>query len=328
MTVVAGPALAVAISRAGGLGFIGPSFKHEDTIANLEETSSLVQELRASAAFGEKPAPNSQLPVGLAFLLWKDDADAAATAVGQFKPCAVWLYAPRQSWELDEWSRKIRAAAPDTQIWIQIGTVREAKALLQSPERPDVIVVQGTEAGGHGRARDGMGLMALLPEVADVMATSGIPLLAAGGIADGRGVAAAMCLGASGAVMGTRFIASREARIPRGYQDEIVRVSDSGASTARTLLYNHLQGTYAWPEAYDPRVVINKSFTDHQEGKPFDQLKTLFEESVKLGDGGWGPEGRRATYAGASVGLIHEVKDAMDIVRDARNGALERIGSL
>lgn len=329
MSVSAGPKLAVAVSRAGGLGFIGPGANTQDMVADLEEASSLIQEVRASSPiFNKISTATPILPVGVGFLLWKDDVDIAATAIKKFKPCAAWLYAPRQSQELQDWSRRIRDASPHTQIWIQIGTLGEAKSLLMGPEQPDVVVVQGSEAGGHGRARDGMGLISLLPEVADAMAGSQIPLVAAGGIADGRGIAAAMCLGASGVVMGTRFLASHEARLGRGYQDEVVRASDGAVSTTRTLLYNHLRGVYGWPAEYSPRMVINKSFVEHQEGKPFEELKSLHDEASKSGDSGWGPEGRRATYAGASVGLIHEVKPASDIIRDVQKNALERIHSL
>lgn len=332
MRVMSGPALAVAVSRAGGLGFIGPAANTPDIAVNLEEASALVDKARlspSSPASNLFPPANSCLPVGIGFQLWADDVDAAVANVERFKPCAAWLFAPREGpEELETWSRRIRRACPKTQIWIQIGTLGEARGLLQSSEKPDVVVVQGAEAGGHGRARDGMGIMTLLPEVADAMASSGIPLLAAGGIADGRGAAAALCLGASGAVMGTRFLASSEARISKGYQNEILRASDGAVSTTRTLLYNHLRGTFGWPAEYQPRTIINKSFLDHQAGVPFEDLKRHHDEAAKMGDSGWGPEGRLATYAGASVGLIHGVKAAGDIVREVQSDALERIRSV
>lgn len=326
MRVMSGPALALAVSRAGGLGFIGPRIKTQDTAVDLEEASTLIDQVRASSSvFNAMPSEPPLLPVGIGFQLWGDDINVAVANVEKFKPCAAWLYAPRELKEFDDWSRRIRQVSPQTQIWIQIGTLWEAKQLLTSPEKPDVVVVQGSESGGHGRANDGMGIMALLPEIADAMASSQIPLLAAGGIADGRGAAAALCLGASGVVMGTRFLAASEARISRGYQNEVVRASDGAASTTRTLLYNHLRGTYGWPAEYSPRTIINRSFVEHQAGCTFEDLKKLHDEALKMGDSGWGPEGRLATYAGASVGLIHDVKDAEDIVRDVRRDALERI---
>lgn len=330
MRVMSGPALAVAVSRAGGLGFIGPAANTQDIGINLEEASKLVNNARTSSSSSNVfPSANSCLPVGIGFQLWTDDVNAAVASIERFRPCAAWLFAPREGpAELEAWSRQIRRASPETQIWIQIGTLGEARALLQLSEKPDVVVVQGAEAGGHGRARDGMGLMTLLPEVADAMASSRIPLLAAGGIADGRGAAAALCLGASGAVMGTRFLASSEARISKGYQNEIVRASDGAVATTRTLLYNHLRGTFGWPTEYQPRTIINKSFLEHQEGVPFEELKKRHDEAAKTGDSGWGPEGRLATYAGTSVGLIHGVKAAGDIVREVHSDALEKIRSV
>lgn len=328
MRVMSGPALALAVSQAGGLGFIGPGAKTQDTEVDLEQASKLVQQIPASSVFNKLSPTNSVLPVGIGYQLWGDDIDIAVSAIGRFKPCAAWLYAPKNSLkEFDDWSRRIRQASPETQIWIQIGTLKEAKQLLTNSEKPDVLVIQGAESGGHGRAKDGMGLMALFPEIADAMEGSQIPLLAAGGIADGRGVSAALCLGASGVVMGTRFLAANEARISRGYQNEIVRASDGAASTTRTLLYNHLRGTFGWPAEYSPRTIINKSFIEHQAGCAFDDLKVLHDKAVKNGDSAWGPEGRVATYAGASIGLIHDVADAGDIVRELQKDAVKRIQS-
>lgn len=330
MRVMSGPALATAVSRAGGLGFIGPGIQTKDIGVDLEEATALITKARiSSSVFDALPAANALLPVGVGFQLWGDDINVAAATVEKFKPCAAWLYAPAHGQtELDEWSRRIRRASPQTQIWIQIGTLAEAKQLLRSSEKPDVVVVQGAESGGHGRTSDGLGLLTLFPEVADALAGSQIPLLAAGGIADGRGVAATLGLGASGVAMGTRFLASNEARISRGYQNEILRASDGATSTTRTLLYNHLRGTFGWPTGYSPRTVINKSYVEHQAGTPFEELKKRHDAAAKMGDQGWGPEGRLATYAGASVGLIHELKNAEDIVRDVQKDAVQRIQAL
>ncbi|KAL1845781.1 hypothetical protein Plec18167_004978 [Paecilomyces lecythidis] len=328
MRVFAGPALATAISASGGLGFIGPNVKTQDTLKDLEEATEIFKKSHGSSSprFGNLPKAYNLLPVGVGFQLWSDDIEIATEGIRRFRPSAAWLYAPRNGQrDLDLWSDRLRAASPDTQIWVQIGTLREAKELLQSPQKPDGIVVQGVEAGGHGH-RDGIGLITLLPEIADVAEGSGIPLFAAGGITDTRGAAAALCLGTSGIVMGTRFLASYEARISKGYQREIIRAEDGGINTVRTLLYNHLRGTTGWPDPYVPRGIINKSWLDHKEGVPFDELKKLHDKAAKAGDEGWGPEGRLATYAGASIGLIHEVRGASEIVNGIRNGLLKVFG--
>ena len=330
MRVMSGPALACEVSQAGGLGFIGPGVKTTDTGVDLEEASSLLRKARASSSIFEKlTSTNTLLPVGVGFQLWGDNINEAVATVEKYKPCAAWLYAPKEGQaDFDNWSHQIRRVSPQTQIWIQIGTLAEAKELLRASDRPDVIVIQGAEAGGHGRANDGMGIMTLFPEVADALADSQMSLVAAGGIADGRGVAAALCLGASGVAMGTRFLAANEARISKGYQNEVLRASDGAVSTTRTLLYNHLRGTFGWPPEYSPRTIINKSFEEHLAGKPFEELKRLHDEAAKAGVAGWGPEGRLATYAGASVGLIHDLASAEDIVRRVRREAIEIIRSL
>ncbi|KAJ5278982.1 hypothetical protein N7478_004354 [Penicillium angulare] len=327
MRVFSGPALAVAVSRAGGLGFIGPGVKTKDVGVDLEEASALIEKARASTtAFNFLSSATPSLPIGVGFQLWGDDLNTAVASIEKFKPCAVWLFAPKDGPnDFDQWSRKIRQVSPEIKIWIQIGTLGEAKQLLQISEKPDVIVVQGAESGGHGRAADGMGIMSLFPEIADAIATSQIPLVAAGGIADGRGTAAALCLGASGVAMGTRFLASNEARISQGYQNEVVRASDGAANTTRTLLYNHLRGTFGWPAEYSPRTIINKSYIEHQGGVAFDELKRLHDEALKAGDDGWGPNGRLATYAGASIGLINNVASVADIVRGVQEDTVKRI---
>lgn len=341
MRVMSGPALAVSVSRAGGLGFIGPGAKTQDTMTDLQEATSLLKSPAPQTPSISSPTlPSTPLPVGVGFQLWSDDLDTAVRAIQQYQPCAAWLFAPQSTQELQAWIRRIRDAAPKTQIWVQIGTVGEAREILQATSsssststHPDVLVIQGAEAGGHGRATDGIGLMTLLPEVADLVSslsssTAKIPIFAAGGIADGRGASAALCLGASGVVMGTRFLASDEARISKGYQNEIVRANDGASCTTRTLLYNHLRGTFGWPAQYSPRGVTNLSWEEYQAGKPFEELKRLHDEALGMGDEGWGPQGRLATYAGASVGLVKEVKGAGRIVEEIRREVAGRFGGL
>lgn len=318
MRVMAGPHLALAVSRAGGLGFIGPGAKPEDTATDLVTTRTL---LDGSNTFPPPYQSGGKLPVGVGFQLWNGDLHHAAQAVKQHHPCAAWLFAPGHGQTLDNWTAVLREAAPGIHIWHQIGTLQESIEALNSAHPPDVLVVQGAEAGGHGRATDSMGLVALFPEIADKIRGSQISLIAAGGIADGRGVAAALALGADGVAMGTRFLASTEARISKGYQDEIVRASDAAKTTTRTQLYNHLRGTMGWPEQWSPRGIVNKSWHEHQAGVVFEELRTRHDEAAKSGDEGWGPEGRLATYAGAAIGLVHCVEDAGVLVHRLQDDA-------
>ena len=125
------------------------------------------------------------------------------------------------------------------------GTVSEAVEVAKTGH-PDVIVVQGADGGRHG-LQHRPGIISLLPEVCDALNREGpveIPVMAAGGIMDGRGAAAALTLGASGVCLGTRFLACEEATVMKGYQDEVLRVSDGGVSTVATTVYDLVRAIY------------------------------------------------------------------------------------
>ena len=210
-----------------------------------------------------------------------------------------------------------------------MGSVSDAVKAARSKIPPDVLVLQGIDAGGHGLAR-AASIVSLVPEVADALAeldlVKDIPIVAAGGIADGRGVAAALGLGAMGAVMGTRFLAAEEAKVARGYQADVVRTTDGGQNTVRTTLYDELAGRTNWPREYDGRNVVNGSWVDRESGLGYEENKIRYEEATKKGD-----EGRMTSYVGSAVGLVREVSKAEDIVRNTREEArcaLGRVNSL
>jgi nitronate monooxygenase len=323
MLAISGPALAVAVSKAGGLGFIGPGPKPTDLDGYLTQASSLISQSQIASS-------QSTLPIGVGFQTWNGDLSIASETIRKFKPSAAWLFAPRYGQvELDDWARAIRAASPSTRIWIQIASVGDAMAAADSKEKPDVIVVQGTDAGGHSR-KNGAGIVTLLPEVCDTLSkrplrSNSIPLIAAGGIIDSRGVAAALSLGAAGAAMGTRFLASKDAVINPGHQRHVLKASDGGQNTVRTQLYNHLRGTMNWPEPFNARGLINQSWRDHEAGVPFERNKELYAKATNMGRRGWGPDGRMATYAGTGVGLVNAILPAGDIVREVRDGVRDTL---
>lgn len=320
MKNISGPELAVAISEAGGLGFIGPGNKTADLESHLDEASSLISASSQLCQF----ASQSRLPIGVGFQTWNGDLPTASRILSA-KPAAVaWLFAPRHGQqELDEWAREIRKSSPGTQIWIQVASVAHALDAVGGTSPPDVLVVQGTDAGGHSLTQ-GAGIITLLPEVSDalsaVQSAKDIPIIAAGGIIDSRGAAAAFALGASGVNMGTRFLASTEARINPGYQRHVISASDGGQTTVRTQLYNHLRGLTTWPAPFDARGLINQSWRDHQSGMPFEENAELHKKAVEKGQEAWGYNGRTATYAGTGIGLVKEVKSAGEIVKEVRGG--------
>lgn len=307
--------------RIGGIGFIGAGTDVSDLEQHLEHARKLL-----SQPTHPLPTTNSTLPIGVGFINWGAPLIHSIKLIERFRPAAVWFFAPASVEELCQWTEESRKASPETKVWVQIGSVKEALEVIEAA-KPDVLIVQGTDAGGHGQTR-GAGLTSLVPEVIDavdlLVAKKGIKaplMLAAGGIAEKRGAAAALVLGASGVVLGTRFLASAEANIAKGYQDEVLRSSDGGQSTVRTKVYDTLRGTTGWSKSYNGRSIINKSYTDAIAGMDEEENKKLYAMELDKGDAGWGVGGRMTGYASTAVGLINETKPAADIVREVRDGA-------
>ena len=319
MRLIALAPLAVAVSQAGGLGFIGAGSDWTDLAFHLEHAKAL---LLANNIKSEV------LPIGVGFINWGADFQLALDILANNIPAVAWFFAPERNQDLRRWSIEVRGVTQGrTKIWIQIGTVADAVEVANLCN-PDVLVVQGADAGGHGLER-GAGIITLLPEVADAMQAIGksnIELVAAGGIADGRGVAACLALGAEGVVMGTRFLASKEANIAKGYQDDVLKSSDGGVTTARSKVYDTLRGTTGWPHRYGGRGIINESYLDAVNGEVTDEMKRLYEEALTKGDEGWGEHGRLTAYAGTAIGLVHQVLPAHDIVFEVRSQALKLLG--
>ncbi|TAM60643.1 nitronate monooxygenase, partial [bacterium] len=223
MAVVSGGALAAAISDAGGLGFIGVGYADERWI---------------EAQF--QVAGKSR--VGIGFITWHLHQQPRRLDVAlAHKPAAVMFsfgdYAP--------FIERVKRAGAKVIVQVQtLAAAREAARL-----GADAIVAQGTEAGGHGASR---GTLPLVAAVVD--AVTPIPVVAAGGIADGRGLAATLMLGATGVMMGTRFYASAEAL---GSADAKARLlSGEGDATVRTTIFDRVRG-YAWPAPFTGRALTN-----------------------------------------------------------------------
>lgn len=320
MRLIALSNLACEISNAGGLGFIGAG----------NDASTLEDELKQSELALKVNGKDGILPVGVGFLLWAGDKllQDALPILERYVPAAVWLFAPEHPDQLAHWTKECRRVTNNkTKIWIQIGTVSEAFQAMKHCS-PDVLVVQGTDAGGHGLEKCA-GLITLLPEVDDTLSTCchhadfvKPALVAAGGIMEGRGVAAALALGAQGVVMGTRYLACPEANIAKGYQDAVLEASDGGVNTARGKLYDSLRGTTDWPAHYGGRSVLNESWHDAAKGMSFEENKRQYDEALKRGNQGWGGKARLTTYAGTGVGLVKCMKPAADVTREVREDGI------
>lgn len=336
MRVISTAPLAVAVSLAGGLGFIGAG-------TDLSTLESYCQEayasLRQSSSSTDRNGHNiGNLPIGIGVInhlaslpMLIDAISPSETNRNRPPPAAVWFFAPHHPSDLTAWSDAVRAVSyprgcVTPQIWVQAGSVSEAVESVLAT-RSDVLVLQGADAGGHG-LNSGASFITLIPEVQDELVElqrcgrlALVPhIIAAGGIMDGRGAAAAIALGAKGVCLGTRFLATPEAVVSNGYREEVVRASDGGLRTVRSRVYDALRGTNHWPERFGGRGVLNASW-DHWERygeEGMGENKQYYEKAMKEGDAGWGPQGRMTTYAGTGVGLIRQVKPAMAIVEEVR----------
>ena len=200
MSVYTSPQLAAAVSTAGALGSLGAWRRPPDQLR------SDLTELRAAT---DRPfAVNHVVP----------DLDADAFEITLDAQPALVSFALDDAGELMQ-----RVHDVGSLVMQQVTTVPQAEAAAASGA--DVIVAQGHEAGGYGGT---VTTLTLVPQVVDAVAP--IPVVAAGGIADGRGLAAALMLGASGANLGTRFLASREAPVGEGWKRAIVDAASDGWS--------------------------------------------------------------------------------------------------
>jgi len=280
MDVVADGTLAAAVSSAGGLGLIGGGYGDG---AWLE---------REFAAAG-----NTR--VGCGFITWSlAKQPALLDRALDHAPAAVML----SFGDATPFAAKIRAAG--AKLICQVQTLRQAQDAAGAGA--DVIVAQGTEAGGHGAAR---GTMTLVPEVADALPD--VPVIAAGGIADGRGLAAALMLGAEGVLMGTRFYASQEAAGHAEAKRRIVK--GTGDDTLRSIVFD-ISRRNVWPDPYNGRVMRNAHATKWF-GRETELMQNAEGEAARYARARDAADfDVAAVIAGEALGLIHDLPNAGEIV--------------
>lgn len=291
MGAVSGGRLAAAVTRAGGLGLLGPGYDDETWIAR-----------EFDAAEGTR--------VGIGFITWHlalhpERLDAALART----PAAVML----SFGDPAPFAERVREAG--VPLMIQVQDVRAA--VRAADLGADLIVAQGSEAGGHGAGR---GTFALVPAIADAVAPT--PVLAAGGVADGRGLAAAMMLGAAGALVGTRLYASEEAL---GHDNAKARLVDSGGDdTLRTRIFDIVRGL-DWPAPYTGRAIRN-AFADTWHGREDSldaapaEVRDDYRKAAKAGD-----TRTAVVWASEAIDLIRDLRPAGDIVRDMARDAASRL---
>lgn len=278
----AGGALAAAVSRGGGLGLLG---------AGNGDRGWLDREVAIVTA-------GTANPWGIGFLTWAIDAGVIEHAL-EHRPAAVMLSFGDPS----PFAERIRRAG--ALLIIQATDRDEARRAVDLGA--DVIVAQGTEAGGHG-ARRGRSTLPFVPVVVDLAAP--VPVLAAGGIADGRGVAAALALGAAGALIGTRFQATAETLADPSITKAIVEAR--GEDTERSSVLDVARGS-RWPAKYTART-LGHPLLDRWRGREAElaadaEAKEAYRDAVARGELPPLP-----TWAGESVDLIDDLPPAAGLV--------------
>ena len=279
MGAISGGRLAAAVTRAGGLGFVGPGYHDLEWI-----------DRELDAAQGER--------VGVGFITWHLTRDPQRlTRTLARRPAAVMLSFGDAAPFVDE----IRRSGALLFIQVQtLGAAREALAL-----GVDVLVAQGTEAGGHGAER---ALFPLLPAVVDIAGT--VPVVAAGGVSDGRGLAAALTLGAAGALLGTRFYAAKESLAHPRARARLIAAS--GDDTLRTRVFDIVRNL-DWPAPFTGRAVQN-GFTRTWHGRESELAKASAEGSRYAAANAGGDYDTAVLWAGEGADFVTEVEPAAQIV--------------
>ncbi|WP_439576562.1 NAD(P)H-dependent flavin oxidoreductase [Elioraea sp.] len=293
MAGISGGALAAAVSRAGGLGLLGGGYGNR---------AWLTREL---AAAGNEA-------IGIGFITWSLARDPSLLALAlDHAPRAIMLsfgaIAPFMP------TLKRRGVA----VIVQVQTLEGARRALA--EGADVIVAQGTEAGGHGGAR---ATLPLVPAIADIAGT--VPVVAAGGIADGRGLAAALMLGAAGVLCGTVFYASTESLAHVNAKS--AAVAGSGDATLRSSIFDIARG-FDWPADWNLRTLHN-AFTRRWQGNEPGLARSMaaerahYDRASEAGDVSTAP-----VIVGEAVDLVGAVVPAGEILRAMVTEAEARLRS-
>jgi nitronate monooxygenase len=286
MAFAAGGNLAASVARGGGLGLIGGGY------GDLEW-------IREQYQIAGDPR------VGVGLITWAlDNNPSLLDDVLALEPSAVFL----SFGDPGPFADKIRDAG--VPLICQVQTMKDAQRAIDAGA--DIVVAQGAEAGGHGESR---GLLPLLTELADHIARHNlkIPLVAAGGISDGRGLVAALALGADGIVMGTRYWASPEALVYPGLQSEVL--TSTGDETLRSHVFDVIRGL-KWPTRYTTRSYKNAFLEAWHE-----KIDTLRNDAETV-RASWGAalEKRDTSvmpaFVGEGIGSIHEVVPASEIAKD------------
>jgi nitronate monooxygenase len=283
MDCVADGRLVAAVDLAGGFGILGGGYGEQKW---LERELDVLARLKAR--------------FGVGFITWSMAKNPRLLDLAlERRPAAIMLSFGSPAPFADRIKRS------DAIFICQVQSI--ALAIEAAAAGADILIAQGTEAGGHGAAR---GLFTLLPEIVDAVGGR-IPVVAAGGIADGRGLAAALILGASGVLMGTRFYASQEAAGTLAAKERIQKAT--GDDTLRSVVFD-IARRNVWPAPFTGRCLRNL-FAERWYGREIELMRHLDEESAKYAAAREAGEfDIAAVIAGEAAGLIKDIPTVSAII--------------
>jgi nitronate monooxygenase len=287
MALISGGRLAAAATSGGGLGLIGGGYGDSDW---LQREFALADGTR----------------VGCGFITWSlARKPELLDQTLERQPATIML----SFGDLQPFADRIHAAG--IPLIAQVQTLDQARQALDAGA--EILVAQGGEAGGHGMTV--RSTFTLVPDVVDLAAQRSPEtlVLAAGGVADGRGLAAALILGADGALVGTRFWASPEALVSTRAQERALRAS--GDDTYRTRVYDYVR-RLDWPPQYNERTLSNP-FVDGWHGNESELMSSL-EDAVSTFESAVAAEDFdvAAIFVGEAIGRIDRIRPAADIAAE------------
>ena len=279
MAWISDATLAAAVSEAGGLGIISGVGDTEYVRAEIKKAKSLTKK-----------------PFGINIMLMRDNVDEIAKLVCEEEISVVTTGAGSPGKYIEEWKKHN----------IKVIPVVPSVAIAKRMEKfgADAVIVEGMEAGGHiGQ----LTTMSLVPQVVDAV---DIPVIAAGGIGDGRGIAASFMLGACGVQMGTRFLVSKECKVHENYKDRVLNAKDIDTEVTGTTT------------SHPVRVLRNKLTREYIK---LEKTNANTEEIEKLGKGALrkavvdGDVNNGSVMAGQIAGLIRKKQSCSEIINELIN---------
>ena len=283
MAIIAGSRLATAVGRAGGFGILGGGYGEKEWL--LKETAKLQK---------------SGVPFGVGFITWSMARKPELLDIAlEAQPRAIML----SFGDPKPFGARIKSAG--SHLICQVQSEDMAKQALDAGA--DILIAQGTEAGGHGASRT---TLDIVPAIVD-FAAGRVPVVAAGGIADGRGLAAMLMMGASGVLLGTRFYASVECD---GADEAKKRIcAATSTDTVRGMIFDISRKIW-WPAPFTARTLINdhaRQWTGRETELVHNVEAVAAEYALQRDAGNYDVA---AVFAGGAAALIHDIPPAGEIV--------------